>query len=282
LQKNAFETSGDVLQNQKWAIACSAITFTITLVVVGLHLHPIGQAIIVGNKIEGILILILAAFWTATVSIVSDASHGLAVNEDGVVSNGNLYYFSWAGFVTSIMLFVSYLRAVFGVDVAGELSSRSARLSSWAALLACQLIVLGSSANLFDQKCGSRAVETEEYCRRTKFAISVGAIGTAFALAIVGMKIATSNAPFLFEAAFAIIMTVLNAFGVAYTTSPDAPGAGLGNLYYFSWLSLIASLMLLMSCFEEYRSPPAVQDASQAPKTDDIQVEPLEEGTMTM
>jgi hypothetical protein len=58
-------------------------------------MHPITSILIVGTKIEGILCCILSIFWVATVSVVTDSRHGLAVDESGAVSNGNLYYFSW-------------------------------------------------------------------------------------------------------------------------------------------------------------------------------------------
>ena len=55
---------------------------------------------------------------------------------------------SWAGFVTSILLVVSYLRGVFGVDVYGEVKNRAARLTLWAGFLACQLVVMGAKIAL--------------------------------------------------------------------------------------------------------------------------------------
>ena len=152
-----------------------------------LQLHPVTSLFVVGTRIEGILCIILLAFWAATVAIVSDASHGLAVNEDGAVQNGNLYYFSWAGFVTAILLTVSYLRGVFGVDVAGELQNRSARLTTWSGLLASSLIVLGACANIFDQDC-SPQVESDTYCQRTKYGLSLGAVATTFCSGCCGIK----------------------------------------------------------------------------------------------
>ena len=161
-------------------MACASMTFVLSLIVVLMHLHHIGSNLIVGTKIEGTLIIILTAFWAATVSIVSDARHGLAVNTSGDVSNGNLYYFTWAGFVCAILMCVSYLRAAYGVDVVGEVRSRSARLTTWSAVLACQLIVMGSCPNIFDQDCSPRFFGTPpEFCTRTKFGISIGALGVA-------------------------------------------------------------------------------------------------------
>lgn len=50
---------------------------------------------IVDTRAEGVICLILAAFWAATVAVVSNATNGLAVNSelDNTIVNGNLYYF---------------------------------------------------------------------------------------------------------------------------------------------------------------------------------------------
>lgn len=279
-KNNSDTTDADAIKNQKWAVACSAITFAFTTVMVLMQLHPVTSLFVVGTKIEGIVCIILLAFWAATVAIVSDATHGLAVNEDGAVQNGNLYYFSWAGFVTAILLTVSYLRGVFGVDVAGEMQSRSARLTTWSGLLAASLIVMGACANIFDQQC-SPQVESDTFCTRTKYGLSLGAVATTFSLAIVGLKIATTAAPFVVEGVFSFILTVMYAFGVAFITSPEGPGSAIGNLYYFSWIGLLCCFVLGASCFEDFKGtkmPQATEGADQnGGSNGEIQVEAIDD-----
>ena len=279
LQKNKSDTSdADALKNQKWAVACSACTFAFTSIMVLLQLHPVTSLFVVGTRIEGILCIILLAFWAATVAIVSDASHGLAVNQDGAVQNGNLYYFSWAGFVTSILLTVSYLRGVFGVDVAGEMQNRSARLTTWASLLAASLVVMGNCANIFDQEC-SPQVETDTFCQRTKYGLALGAVATTLSLAVVGLKIATTAAPFVVEGIFSFILTVMYAFGVAFITSPKGPGSAIGNLYYFSWIGLLCCFVLGASCFDDFKGgkTPGAEADHNGGSNGDIQVEAIDD-----
>eukprot|EP00549_Striatella_unipunctata_P002490 CAMPEP_0118699546 /NCGR_PEP_ID=MMETSP0800-20121206/15966_1 /TAXON_ID=210618 ORGANISM="Striatella unipunctata, Strain CCMP2910" /NCGR_SAMPLE_ID=MMETSP0800 /ASSEMBLY_ACC=CAM_ASM_000638 /LENGTH=306 /DNA_ID=CAMNT_0006599789 /DNA_START=92 /DNA_END=1012 /DNA_ORIENTATION=- len=230
--------------DQRWAIFCSGVAC--------MHLHPLTSIFVVGTIAEGILILILSVFWSATVAVVSDAGRGLAVSADGAVSNGNLYYFSWAGFVCTIMLIVSFLRSVYGVDVPGEIKSRSARLTLWSARLASALIVMGSCAKILGDECD--VSDDKMFCRRTKFGLSVGVIGVVFSLSVVGLKIATSSAPFVAEGAAAIFLAVMDGFGVAYITSAKGPGSPLGNLYYFTWISFVGSLMLTASCVQDYQA----------------------------
>lgn len=262
------------IANQKWSVACSAITFCLTLIVVIAHLSPLGAVFIVDTKVEGALIIILTAFWAATVAIVSDSANGLAVDSTGRVDNGNLYYFSWAGFVTSVVLCVSFLRGVYGVDVAGEIKSRSARLTTWSALLAASLVVMGSSSNIFDQKCSGIEPDAT-YCNRTKYGIALGAIVTAMSLAVVGIKIATSVAPFMVESVMALISTIMYAFGVAYLTSAKGPGAPLGNLYYFTWISFMSGFLLTASCVEDYNVGTSAGDDEE--DDGEIQVESLDD-----
>lgn len=243
--------------NSRWAVFCSSFSFATTGVVVLMHLSPIFSGFIVGTKVEGILTIVLAAFWSATVSVVANASTGLAVDSsmENTIVNGNLYYFSWAGFVTSILLVISYLRGVFGVDVYGEVQNRSARLTQWSGLLACQLVVMGACANILDKNCsGYEEFVDPSYCQRTKFGITVGALGTMVTLGVVAMKMLTQIAPLAVEGLLSLFLAVMNGLGVAYLTSPAGPGSAIGNLYYFSWLSFLCCFMILTSLWEAYSS----------------------------
>mmetsp|Transcript_6786 Transcript_6786/g.10645 ORF Transcript_6786/g.10645 Transcript_6786/m.10645 type:complete len:314 (+) Transcript_6786:81-1022(+) len=272
------KAQADSNTNARWAVFCAAFSFAITGIVVLMHMSPLFSTYIVGTKLEGVVTVVLAAFWAATVSVVANASTGLAVdaNKDNTIVNGNLYYFSWAGFVTSILLVVSYLRGVFGVDLVGEVKNRAARLTLWGGFLACQLVVMGASANIFDKDCANEDTSSS-YCKRTKFGISLGAIGTTFALVVVAMKMLTSIAPFVVEGVLALVLCIMNGFGVAFLTSAQGPGSPIGNLYYFSWLSWFTSFMLLGSVYEDYTAGgPAVNNDSES-KSEDVQVESIEE-----
>jgi len=222
-----------------------------------MHMSPMLSDYIVGTKLEGVITIMLALFWSATVAVVANASTGLAIDntKDNTIVNGNLYYFSWAGFVTSILLVVEYLRGVFGVDLYGEVKNRAARLTLWAGFLACQLVVMGASANILDKDCADYNGYSHDssYCRRTKFGVSVGAIGTIFALVVVAMKMLTAVAPMVVEGALASLLCVLNSFGVFFLTMADGPGSPIGNLYYFSWFSWISSVILIGSVYDDYR-----------------------------
>jgi hypothetical protein len=266
-------------------VACSILTVCVISIVVGCHFNTMFSAFLVGTKIEGALIIVLLAAWASIVSIVTDTSNQLAVivsqdagNPMAVSLNGNLYYFSWAGFVTSILLMVSYLRHAFGVDVVGQVRNRAARLEVWAGFLASAVVVMGSSARVFkDESCSAA---DSMFCMRTKFAVAVGALGFFFSLGAVGMKMLTTSAPFAIEFAMAAILCVVNAFGVSYITSPTGPGSNIGNLYYFSWIGFLCSAVLLADCFNQYSETNAMRAVEEAEANDDENLKgdvPIEE-----
>jgi hypothetical protein len=208
-------------------VACAAITFVLTLFVVIGHLIPLTANMFVGTAIEGSLTFILICFWAATVSIVTNASNDLSVTNDNAtnqVANGNLYYFSWAGFVTSHLIMVDYLRATMGVDVIGEMRNRSARLTLWAGLFAASLVVMGSSARVWNESCVSGDFYAATYCSRTKFGIALGTITMFLTVCMVALKLRLSTASFLIEFVVASLLSIMNAFGVAYITSSSGPG----------------------------------------------------------
>lgn len=252
-----------------WSIACSSLSFVITLIIVIMHMNSVTSLLVVGTKCEGVLLMILVIFWVALVGVVTDSRQGLAVDNLGAVDNGNLYYFSWAGFVCAIVLLTSYLQDAFGINVAGELRDRSPRLSLWSAHLATAIVVMGASSNYYDSSCG---IGSSSECSRTIYGIVLGAIATLFAVCIVGLKIATTKAPFLAEALVSFILVVMCGVGVALITSQKGPGAVLGNLYYFTWGSFLTAFMLFASCVDDYNSAssvPSGYDHEQIHTSDD-------------
>jgi len=259
--------------SKNWAIACSAITFSVTFIVVAMHLNSVSSLFIVGTLLEGIIIVILNIFWVATVWSVTD-DKGIAMTASGAVSNGNIYYFSWAGFVCAVTLLTSYLAGKFQVDVAGELRNRSKRLTTWSAHLASAMVVMGSSASIYDNKCTAFKF-SDTLCSRSLYAICIGCISSFIALIIIGMKIANASAPYMLESGFAFLFLICYGVEVALVTSPRGPGAPLGNLYYFSWAAFLSSFFLVASIVEDYnnaRNPAEESDEPKEDVTEDVQL----------
>lgn len=240
-----------LVRNQKWAVVCSCMTFGITMCVLILHMYPLTAIFIVSTKLEGFIICLLISFWAATAEIVSNSENGLSVNGSGAVVFGNLYYFSWAGFVCSITLFVSYLRSVYHIDMAEELRARSKRLILWTLLMVFCMIMMGSSANILDEICIGDDKATS-YCKRTDFAVVISTMGVILSLIMMGLKISIVSPPFWFEQISSVVLFLSFAVGVAFITSEQGPGAPLGNIYYSTWAAFVCSFFVCLGVFEEW------------------------------
>jgi hypothetical protein len=167
----------------------------------------------------------MIGFWAAGVSIITNPKHGIAVNTHGAITNGNVYYFSWAGFVSSVTLLVSYLRSAFGVDVVGEIQSRSSRLNIWAALIPTSIAVMASSAQMFATQCiGSDHPASNMFCVKILYGVALGSCSTFTALLVVIIKLALSRVPFLVEAVSSYLLVPYYSLGVALITTHNGPG----------------------------------------------------------
>jgi len=236
---------------QDWTVACAALSFATTVISVFMHICSLTSIYIVGTKLEGILATIIVGFWAATVSIATDSKFGLAVDGTGAVSNGNLYYFSWFGLITSIWVFSSYLQSAFYIDLPREMRSRGARIQSWSILLATGVVICFSSLSVFNKSCPDTG---KEFCNRTKFGIGLGGVIALLALYVVSIKLVTRKNYLIAESFFAVCLLITTAVGVSFLTGELGPGAALGNLYYFSWGSFGVSFVLSASCYEDYQN----------------------------
>lgn len=263
--------------NQGYAVSCCVLSFLLSLLVVFLHTRPVLSSVIQGTKVEGGITFLLLSFWSALVSIVSDTRHGLATDASGSITNGNLYYFSWAGLAVGVALALSYIRSVWGIDVTAELQNRARRLQYWVSLAIFGLVQMGSSARLYDNHCGRANVGLGEaelgsvrFCSRCKFGVVLGILSAVLSATVAGLKMGTTNSGkvswlFTMEMVVSAVMVVSQAIGVAFLTSCQGPGAPLNNLFYSSWGAFGMVLVLAASCFDDFSA------ASGALKSDAIQ-----------
>jgi hypothetical protein len=257
-------------------VACASITFAVTLLATAAQLHPLGSTLFVGTMIEGVVGIVMIAFWTAIVAVNTDAGDALLYEGErgsGAALNANLYYFSWAGFITAILIFVSFLHDAFGINVVDQVRKQALRLQYWAAFFACSVVVMGSASRTLRSDCRNFDDENDEgtgpYCRKTRFAIASGTLGAMLALLVIFSKVVnyssiSGSTPFALEIGSAAFMTVMTALAVAWTTSANGPGSEIGNLYYFSWASFLLSAVLGADCYNEYRTGAAPSSSDGA------------------
>ena len=167
----------------------------------------------------------------------TNPASGMAVNASGGISFGNLFYSTWASFISAMGRLLSFLRTERGLDVSSELSSRGNRFRSWAVLIVVTLIVMGSSASCYDARCdieelynNNEGLRPVKYCRRAAFGVSAGCIGCVASLAVVAMRISCATMTpegranrtiFVIEGVLSVILFGIFGFAVAYVTEPD-------------------------------------------------------------
>ena len=233
------------------SLALAILSMIITIFFFCAHISSL-KFIVIGNKVEAWMIVLLLIFWSILVSFITGPNRGLAVDQEGGVNLGNLYYCSWAGFLCICSLGSMYIEDVFGINVRNKMKQKSNSFLYWSGLLVASIIVMGTCSELYDSNCDAPNDEKiQPFCRRSVYGIVVGTIGVILSLAIIVMKMAFA-APFLFEVGTAGILFTLYMFEVAFLTTPSGPGSPLGNLYYFSWLSFGLTFMVGKTCREDY------------------------------
>jgi len=211
------------------------------------------------------LILLLCGLTCSSVGTATNPASGMAVNASGGVSFGNLYYSTWASFISAGGALLSFLRTERGFDVTSELKSRGNRFRTWAILIIVTVIVMGSSASCYDAKCDElyNDIRPVKYCRRAAFGVSAGCIGCVASLAVVVMRLTCATMTpegranrtiFIIEGVLSVVLFCMFGFAVAYLTSEKGPGAPLGNLYYSSWVAFALIFFVATSCFEEFQA----------------------------
>jgi len=157
-------------------------------------------------------------------------------------------FLRWAGLITTFLLGGTFLRDFRDFDLMESMAKRSSRFSKWAVLCICSLVLLTSSSFRFH----------EEYLE-----LKI-AMGVRVAVAGVGLIIMCELA-YVYEDAEDIksysiietetVMSLCSSTAyfvcVAYVTSDGRLGSTIGNLYYFSWFSLMASVDLALDCIKE-------------------------------
>jgi hypothetical protein len=279
----------DVQTSTIYIVACSTITFLATLLAVAAHVIPVTASLFVGTVVEGVFTIILVIFWSAIVALRSDASLGLVGIEDATqtVQNANLYYFSWAGFITSILLLVNYVKCVYGFDTVSAIRGRSARTDIWTGILGTSIVIFGACVRTLKNDCTAENANgyPDGYCPRTNYGISVGVFGVITSIVVLYFKIKGMGFTLFVEGCAGLFMAVLNTFAVFLLTAAAGPGSAIGNIYYFSWASSLLCWYLVFSCYGEYSghdssaetTVPTDPNTLEQPNVDEFDIGTLDE-----
>jgi hypothetical protein len=141
------------------------------------------------------------------------------------------------------------------------------RFNLWGLLVLTSIVSMASGTNWWRDSSCKTATTTTTTCKNLKLAFVFGAI-------VAGLSLITMMAAFcmkerknimiFWEAFVAIVGVVLWASATRRLTQPNAPASVIGNLYYFTWLSLLVSIMLLWDSIVEKFQPASDSDTETA------------------
>lgn len=196
-------------------------------------------------------------------------NNGIAVDA-AAVQNANLYFSSWAALAALVFITASLATDVTGVSVRDVAPGSVFR---WFALAATSVIVLASSARYYTARdCSNIYLTHKENCRRTKFAISMGAI--SFVASLVAAYFIQNGLGRTIEFGFAIVLLVLWCFGVGFITFGQSPGAEIGNLYFSTWISFVLVVVLFADAFRAFVGAPAESEEGEGRESGDHNGDP--------
>lgn len=216
------------------------------------------------------------AFWIAAMPVIMDPEHNLAVDTYiAGVSNLNLYFFSWAAFLVSFLIFMSCLTNTINnlwkeddtteTTTTATTEHRCSR-SLWTGCVVMSFVVMIASSRIFnDIQCGDNinnlGVISDTYdglCDRTKFGVSLGAISSIIALIWMIMSMFWMKGSFgtILEFILVTFLMMMWTVGVVLLTfdKDKSPARDLGNLYFFTWGGWSLNIFMFMASFKNFMS----------------------------
>jgi len=176
----------------------------------------------------------------------------------GSVENGNLYYFSWGAFLSSLTLWFETMKEYNDIllnevgDYVRNSTARNPRFSKWTLLLVTNIIVMSAGANLHRKFCENNAELHKDlyFCNTAVFAIFLGAVSACLALGIVILETTNNgqerNRYLTVETIVSLLIFNSYIAGVSIITNSGGAGEKIGNLYYFTWITFLNSFSLSM------------------------------------
>lgn len=131
--------------------------------------------------------------------------------------------------------------------------------------MAASFVVMTSSIRLYTANDSQCSGDSSKYCKRVKYALSLGAAAVVFGL----VEIAMSNMGKMTlypEAGLTFMLFVLYVIGIAVITfgGSDGPGTNIGNLYFSTWLGFVLAMFLTSKSWNAVRGKMKGGDAEEA------------------
>jgi hypothetical protein len=161
----------------------------------------------------------------------------------------------------AVYIAASLLQETTGVNVKQSALTQG-KTGKWYGFAASSIIVMVASVRIYQAaECGS-ALQGTEYCRRTNLGIALGCISF-----VMGVSVACGMARQLvhscIELSVSALLLAMWCFGVGFITFGTSPGAKIGNLYFSTWISFIAIVVIFAAVFRDFMSARSTAAAAQ-------------------
>lgn len=231
-----FEISGGRGQVD-YIFATSLISMVISLAYILGHFYSGCAEKCIGTLFELLVTIFTCVLWIFAISYIQNPDNALATTilsnqnsdnfKDGqeVITNANLYFFSWLCFICSIYQVSSIFRDRNAVS--------DKRFNYWFMITAASMILIANNSNSLSKAC-SENENAGNTCGRSRYAIGIGVVGMLLGFLVIGMALCNKNR-FIVHLGSSFVLAVLYFFGVAILTSASGPARMMGNTYFAVW-----------------------------------------------
>jgi hypothetical protein len=223
-------------RQSQWAVG--AISSIVGLSGIAFIVNVLAKEKFAGKLSELGMAVMVFGLWAAVMPAIMRPSSNLAVNDSFGIYNANLYFFSWAGIISSLILLNTCVRQTYNP---GPDKNSIYQSGMWVGLCLSSFVVLINASREFrSTTCNSSQVRL---CRRLKFAIAIGCFTAAVSIF---MTVAGKCVPGIVDASMALVLLITWILGFIFITfgGSNAPAEVIGNLYFSTWTCFILTIFL--------------------------------------
>ena len=268
------------------------IVFVIVLaLMIAPHMEVVDSRYDVVVRLDGTtkgigLLCLVSSLLLGNVAFVNYSGRNLAVDysnfNEPTIINGNLYYFSWASFLSSAQLFVKSYNNLFGIpvirnwDSADDFTdlvgaSRIRRFSCWVWLFLSNTIVALSATAVYINECQGDEMkvsrrELNKFCMKNETSLAISIVTSLFPIVVMCTKFDLDeydSFPLLLERVISIVILVVNMVSIFIGTYYNgkrlilkskyfAINRGVTNIILWHRASIIIGKLLLFALVVTY------------------------------
>jgi putative Mn2+ efflux pump MntP len=150
-------------------------------------------------------------------------------NEEDALAVCNIFFSSWGAFITAMLLATSLFQKFFE-------RHDDKNLFHWVGFGTAAVIVMASASRFWQENNCENADDSDSTCKRTMFAIVLGAISGLVGFGLVMLRVR------IVEQIGSIFLLAVWCFAAGYITYDQGPGNAVGTLYFSTWAALFFAL----------------------------------------